>query len=306
LNKGRPFRTRADDNVGKLLKYLNSTGIDEETITVFTADHGDLLGEHGKLNKGRPFRTSAGVPFIVRYPGQVGPGKIVNSALSSVDFAPTILNLMGANNHGVQFDGSDFSGELTSKSAVSNYPRVRFTFDSTYKGEWAAVMSRSIKIVVSKSTEPWLFDTDSDPFEINNYFDDPKYSSIRDALMDRLFPAITAHGMSIADVTNVFYWSTPACRDSNNRIEIDSKFFTCSDVGKNKLPFEKCSEESLKNHCPKKCQSCCEDSQGKLWFEGELRGCDQLKFKCGRGKIKAFCPVTCGICANPNTIFSEP
>jgi len=290
-----------DDNVGKLLKYLNATGIDQETIIVFTADHGDLLGEHGKLNKGRPYRTSAGVPFIVRYPGHLRPGKIVKSALSSVDFAPTILSLMGVDNHGVHFDGADLSGELLSNSAISNIPRVRFTFDSTANGDWAAVIRRDIKIVVSKWTEPWLFDLKADPFEIHNYFDDPKYTSVRDSLMDRLFSAITAHSMSIANATNAFFWSTPACRDSNDRIKFESKLFTCSDIGKDQLPFEKCSQQSLKNYCPVSCKSCCEDSQGKLWFEGKLKGCDQLKYKCGRKKIQDFCPVSCGLCTHSPT-----
>ncbi len=255
------------------------------------------------MNKGRPYRTSAGIPFIVRYPDHVRSGKIVNSALSSVDFAPTILSLMGANNHGVQFDGTDFSNELTSNSAVSNYPRVKFTFDSTYHGNWAAVIQRNIKIVLSKNGTPWLFDLNVDPFEIINYFDVPKYASTRDVMMDRLFPAITEYGMSIANATKFIYWSTPACLDSDDSIEIDSKLFTCNDIG-NALPTEKCSEhEALALKCPTKCKSCCKDSQGKMWFDGKLLGCDRLRWKCGKRKIAEFCPVTCGKCPHTHNIF---
>lgn len=294
-----------DDNVGKLLNYLNNTGLEQDTIIVFTADHGDLLGEHGKLNKGRPYRTSAGIPFIVRYPGHVQPGKKVNSALSSVDFAPTILSLMGAHDHGVQFDGSDFSNELTGDYLVSNYPRVRFTFDSTYNGNWAAVMRRNLKIVLSKNTIPWLFDLNADPLEIKNYFDVPKYATARDVLLDRLYPAITEYRMSIANATRYIYWSTPSCLDSDDRIEIDSSFFTCNDIG-NRLPSQKCDEhEGLRNHCPTKCKSCCEDSQGEMWFDGELLGCDRLKFKCGKKKIARFCPSTCGLCQQEDNIFGS-
>jgi uncharacterized sulfatase len=47
---------------------MKNLGIEDNTVVVFTSDHGDLLGEHGKLNKGQPYETSAGIPFIVKYP----------------------------------------------------------------------------------------------------------------------------------------------------------------------------------------------------------------------------------------------
>ncbi len=68
------------------------------SIHRFTADHCDLVGDHGKMNKGRSFRTSAGVPFIMRFPGKVNESKRIDSARSSDDFALTILSLVGVDN----------------------------------------------------------------------------------------------------------------------------------------------------------------------------------------------------------------
>ena len=69
-----------DDNIGKLLAYLKTSGLEEDTIVVFTSDHGDSMGEHLRHNKLTPYDTSAGVPFVIRYPAKIAPGKVVRSA----------------------------------------------------------------------------------------------------------------------------------------------------------------------------------------------------------------------------------
>ena len=149
---------------------------------------------------------------------------------------------------------------------------------------------------MSKNAPIWLYDLSVDPFEIYNLFDEPRYASARDFLLSRLLEAMPKYGMTVVDTTNYIYWSTPACQDSKNSIEIDSKYFTCSDIGRDVLPFEKCDEEVLKNHCPVTCQSCCEDSLGSMWVRGHLLFCPQLNFQCGSYKVQRFCPLTCGTC----------
>jgi hypothetical protein len=265
-----------------------------------TSDHGDLLGEHGKLNKGRPFRTSAGVPFILRYPAKVPAGKNVQSATSSIDFAPSILSLMGAGDHGVSFDGSDFSDEVTSSYTTTNYLRTKYTFDSPGNAHWAAVIRRNLKLVISRTDVPWLYDLNADPFEVENMFDKPKYATSREALLNSIYHAMEDHDIPLKFATRYIFWSTPACIDSNDRIKIDSENFTCQDIGSNRLPFEKCKEQGLSEHCPVTCQSCCEDSVGKMWVDGFLRGCDELvEKKCDKVKVQKFCPLSCGTC-RPN------
>jgi arylsulfatase A-like enzyme len=69
-----------DDNVGKLLSFLRESGQEDNTIVVFTSDHGDLMGEHRKHNKGTPYETSAGVAFIMKYPGHIMAGKVIHKA----------------------------------------------------------------------------------------------------------------------------------------------------------------------------------------------------------------------------------
>jgi arylsulfatase A-like enzyme len=83
-----------DDNVGRILDYLEAEGLDKNTIVVFTSDHGDLMGEHGRVNKGVPYEASAKVPFLLRYPGKVKPGKQIEKAYTLADFTiPLYLGL---------------------------------------------------------------------------------------------------------------------------------------------------------------------------------------------------------------------
>jgi uncharacterized sulfatase len=97
-----------DDNVGKILQYLRNNNMIQNTIIVFTSDHGDMRAEHHRQNKGTPLEASAKVPFIVYYPGKIKAGSFVNNAFSTVDFAPTILKLAGFD-YPSAMEGRDFS-----------------------------------------------------------------------------------------------------------------------------------------------------------------------------------------------------
>ena len=83
-----------DDNVGRILHLLEHTGALDQTLIVFTSDHGDLCGEHGRLNKGHPYEGSARIPFLMRYPSEIPPGTRIGIALSCVDFLPTINGVL--------------------------------------------------------------------------------------------------------------------------------------------------------------------------------------------------------------------
>ena len=148
-----------DFNIGKLTDAIKDTGIDEDTIIVFTSDHGDLLFEHGKLNKGEPFETSAGIPFLIRHPGTIPAGKIVETAYSSVDFLPTILGLMGVTGVDMNFHGVDGSQELLNDDMISHdEDKIIISMDTGETPVWAMAQMGNYKLVVSQIEIPWLFD----------------------------------------------------------------------------------------------------------------------------------------------------
>ncbi len=164
-----------DDNVGRILKFLDDENLAENTIIVFTSDHGDLMGEHHKHNKSSPYEASAKIPFIIRYPKEIKAGKVINTAYTTTDFVPTILGLMKAgsvkNVHGKD-TSFDFIGK---RKTVSN---DRIVYLTTALSSWTSAVSNRYKYVLSPFDQPWLFDLKKDPDELINFYNDPKYSAV--------------------------------------------------------------------------------------------------------------------------------
>jgi arylsulfatase A-like enzyme len=160
-----------DDNVGKILKTLREEGLIDNTLIVFTADHGDLCGEHGRLNKGVPYEGSAKIPFLLYCPGKVKGGTVVDEALSNVDFLPTTMKLLDVSYDG-KVDGRDaaslFRGE---ESKWEDIAFIRSTGRSGSDGAaWISAITEDLKLVYSTNEEPWLIDLKSDPNELTNLF----------------------------------------------------------------------------------------------------------------------------------------
>jgi len=165
-----------DDNIGRILTYLKENNLEENTIVVFTSDHGDLLGEHGKLNKGLPYETSARVPFILRYPTAVKSGKKIQKAYTMADFTPTILGLMNVDHSSNSFHGIDASKDF--KSTKNTIIDDRTVYITNAHGRWVAAVNNRYKIVLSPSDKPWLFDLKTDPDELINFYNNPEYREI--------------------------------------------------------------------------------------------------------------------------------
>lgn len=159
-----------DDNVGKILDGLRDTGLLERTIIVFTADHGDMCGERGLVNKGVPYEASARIPFILTYPGRVKPGTVIREALSTVDFKPTVLGLLGLPSD-AQDEGRDASVLFLAGQAPSGWKDVVFSRNSA--GNWLMAVSSHHKFIVSRNADPCLYDLDRDPAEQLNLFAEP-------------------------------------------------------------------------------------------------------------------------------------
>jgi len=82
-----------DDSVGRLLDGLEQQGVLDETIVVFTTDHGEYMGEHGLYAKNQLYETAYRIPLLIRWPGGIPGGTIVDRMVATVDFQPTILGL---------------------------------------------------------------------------------------------------------------------------------------------------------------------------------------------------------------------
>ena len=189
-----------DDNVGKILDTLRSSKLMDNTIIVFTADHGDLRGEHHRQNKGVPYEGSAKIPFVVFYPDKIKPGTVIDEALGCVDFLPTIVRLMGYETTG-QEEGRDASALFADGKAPEDWTDVAFVRSTGDEYGWLAAVTDRYKLIYSTSDDPWLFDMEKDPDELTNSFLDPAYRE----LVRELSRQLAEYGQRFKDprITNI-------------------------------------------------------------------------------------------------------
>ncbi len=169
-----------DDNVGKLIAWLKENGLYDNTIVVFTADHGDMRGEHHRQNKGIPLEASAKIPFVVRYPAKIAAGTRVDQVVNTVDFLPTMLAMMGVATAGKE-EGRDVSGILSSGQTTDTWKDVTFMRGTGNPGSdkgWVSAVTPRYKLILSNQDEPWLLDLDADPDELTNAIAAPENQDV--------------------------------------------------------------------------------------------------------------------------------
>lgn len=180
--------TLFDHAIGKILASLEKLGYAENTIVVYTSDHGDLMGDHGMIFKGpSPYIGVLNVPLLMRVPGITTPGSISPSLVSSIDFAKTILNLTGIRNrlHSPFIQGVDITPAL--KDPEVNVRDCCFIEEDEEIGPLNIRLRHLItdthKITVYEGLENEgdIYDRINDPNELNNLWD--KNSDLREKLV---------------------------------------------------------------------------------------------------------------------------
>ena len=177
-----------DDNIGRLIGTLREQNLLGNTVIVFTSDHGDLCGEHGRLNKGVPYEGSARIPFIVYHPGKVRPGTVVNQALSCVDFFPTLMALLEQPTD-LALDGRDASALLQGQMP-KDWNDVAFLRGTE---TWLCAVTDRYKLIYAEHETPWLLDLEMDPEERMNHYAKPAYQQIVTRLTRELANYMKTH-----------------------------------------------------------------------------------------------------------------
>ena len=171
-----------DSKVGGLMATLKETGLDDNTIVVFTSDHGEMLGERGLWFKFCFFEWAMRVPMIVRLPGGQGRGVIAAGHSSLVDLLPTLVDLAS--------DGQAFDSvvPLDGKSLIDAFQQGGHTGSETTFAEYNAegslapqvmVRERQYKLTTTRTDPTLLFDLEADPMELNNVAEDPAFAEVR-------------------------------------------------------------------------------------------------------------------------------
>ncbi|MBC2595157.1 sulfatase [Ruficoccus amylovorans] len=182
--------TALDEQFGRLVKTLEESGQLENTIVVYTSDHGDQLGSNGYTNKQLPYEESVRVPLIVRGPG-IQPGARTSAMIGTTDLPVTVLSLAGVELDGA--DGRDLSSIFSDNSATGLDECYLFDLVPCHQsarrgtGAWRAVRTRRYTYACSDNGEPALFfDNLADPAQRNNLVADRAYADILSALQARV------------------------------------------------------------------------------------------------------------------------
>jgi arylsulfatase A-like enzyme len=182
-----------DDNLGRLLAYLDRSGLAHNTVLIYTSDQGYFLGEHGFFDKRIMYEEPLRMPFVIRFPQEIEPGSRLDDIILNTDFASLFLDYAGLQVP-EQMQGSSFRANLLGKTA-SSWRRsmyYRYWLHQVQRPAHFGIRTKRYKLIFfygapldmqgahTESTPPgWEFyDLHADPKELRNAYHDPQYRDV--------------------------------------------------------------------------------------------------------------------------------
>jgi len=187
-----------DDWVGRVLQMLDDTGQADNTLVVYTSDHGEMWGEHGLWGKQCFYEESARVPLIVKGPALgIQQGTRLATPVTLLDLYPTFRDWAGGGDWDVPLDGRSLAGALRGDDLPSRPVFCEYYGPDT-RGPERMVRHDHLKLNYYHHQGTELFDLDHDPGEMHNLADDPAYADDRDRLMGLLTDGWDADALDAA------------------------------------------------------------------------------------------------------------
>lgn len=193
-----------DDNIGRMLDWLEDQGLAEDTVVVYTSDHGLFLGEHGWFDKRFMYEEALGMPFVIRHPGRLPAGRVLDDLLLNIDIPSTLLELAGlpppALNQGCSFL-SRLRGETEKVSREAVYYRYWCHRDYSHSVfAHRGIRTQRHKLIHFYNAAPGiagarderdppfyeLYDLQEDPKECRNLAELPAYAGLMEDLRQQM------------------------------------------------------------------------------------------------------------------------
>lgn len=168
-----------DENIGRMLDYLEESGLAENTIVVYSSDQGFYLGEHGWFDKRWMFEESFKMPFLIRWPGKVAAGSRPEEMIQNIDYAPTFLEAAGVDIP-KEVQGHSILPVLTgnAKDWRKSVYYAYYEIGEHSVPQHFGVRTEKFKLFYLPETDEWqMFDLEIDPKEMNSVYSDPEYAS---------------------------------------------------------------------------------------------------------------------------------
>jgi arylsulfatase A-like enzyme len=186
--------SHVDAMVGRIMDALKDSGLAENTVVIYTSDHGELLGDHGMLHKGAFFyECSVRVPLIFRFPDRCGVSGIGQELVSHVDFAPTVAGLAGAAGPKLVqgrtlFDSDlELQGEAERDFVMVEWRDRDVDSDEPYDTARCLIGERYKYVYLHRQPYGELYDLQEDPNELVNLWDAPGHRDIRERMQQALW-----------------------------------------------------------------------------------------------------------------------
>jgi arylsulfatase A-like enzyme len=181
-----------DENVGRVLDYLDQNGLTENTLVIYTSDQGFYLGEHGWYDKRFMYEESLGMPLVMRYPAVVEPRRTSDAMVLNLDFAPTFLDYAGVSAPD-SMQGVSLRPILEGETPVDWRTAIYYHYYE-YPHGWHevkrhyGVRTERYKLIhFYNDIDAWeLFDLQRDPRELDNVYGDPDYQEVQENLHAQL------------------------------------------------------------------------------------------------------------------------
>ncbi|MEM7147470.1 MAG: sulfatase-like hydrolase/transferase [Verrucomicrobiota bacterium] len=177
-----------DDNVGRILAYLKESGLDKNTVVIYTGDQGFYLGEHGMYDKRFMYEEALRMPFLVRWPGVVKAGSKSDGMILNLDFPSTMLEIAGGD-HLPEAQGESFlpllEGTVPKDWRTSMYYRYYRSHFQT-EPHWG-IRTMTHKLIYFNGIDQWeMYDLREDPSEMTNLYNEPLQAETVAALKKEL------------------------------------------------------------------------------------------------------------------------
>ena len=192
-----------DENVGRVLDYLDANGLTDDTIVIYTSDQGMMLGEHDYYDKRWIYEESIQMPFLVRFPQGAAAGKTSEELFSNVDIAPTLLEIAGVKTPSTM-QGKSFAAAIADPEHTKGREAVYYRYwlhmthhtvpahygirTKTHKLAFFYGLPLDASGAMPAATPPYweLYDLANDPKEMTNIYPDPQYRKIKNQLKQQL------------------------------------------------------------------------------------------------------------------------
>ena len=227
--------THLDRQIGRITEALNASGLADNTIVIYTSDHGEMAGEHGMWWKSSFYEGSAGIPLIVSRPGQEGVAAPSGRVVNLVDVGPTVLDMAGADSpEGI--DGRSFAALLDGRG--NDWLDETFSEHGPSMGVPACRMIRRgpWKLTHYEGYRPQLFNLEDDPGEWHDLGEDPAHQEIREQLHTRVLDGWSGRRVTKALERRAREWDLQASWFA--RVQPDCREQWAAPPGANVFPEE--------------------------------------------------------------------